>query len=140
MLSETADFIHERYGNSIGIGLLATSGTVTSRVYHAAFEARGMGLIVPDEFHQQKVMSAIYGPLGVKAGHVDGMCKMELLQAVAHLAERGAQVIILGCTELPLVLSQTEAFAVAGATVAILDPTDILARKCASLAHTVAVA
>ena len=140
MLSETADFIRERYGNSIGIGLLATSGTVTSRVYHAAFEAHGMELIIPDEFHQQKVMSAIYGPLGVKAGHADGMCKMELLQAVTHLADRGAQVIILGCTELPLVLSQAEAFAVAGATVAILDPTDILARKCASLAQTVAVA
>jgi len=49
------------------------------------------------------------------------------------LAGRGAEIVILGCTELPLLLQQNDAFPVAGKTVAIVDPTEILARKCVSL-------
>jgi aspartate racemase len=90
---------------------------------------------VPDARHQQDVMEAIYGEHGVKAGHTDGPGKEALLRATAHLAERGATVIILGCTELPLLLPQHPAFAIAGKTVALLDPTDILARRCVALAR-----
>ncbi len=55
---------------------------------------------------------------------------MDVLVALASLARRGAEIIVLGCTELPLLLSQTEAFPVADGTVVILDPTDILAKAC----------
>ena len=80
-------------------------------------------------------MAAIYGPQGVKAGFTAGQCREELLRALAFLVQLGAEVVILGCTQLPLLLQQDDAFPVGDATVAIVDPTEILARKCVSLGN-----
>jgi aspartate racemase len=135
MLDETVRHIVRHYAGHATVGLLATSGTVSSGVYHAAAEGSGFDLIVPDARHQQDVMEAIYGEHGVKAGYTDGPGKAALLRAAAHLAGRGATVLILGCTELPLLLPQHPAFAIAGKTVALLDPTDLLALRCVALAH-----
>jgi aspartate racemase len=133
MLRETAEHIRRKYGESSKVGLLATSGTVESRVYHDVIVPAGFELIVPDAKNQERVMNAIYGPKGVKAGFTEGKCADELRAALVSLARRGAEVIILGCTELPLLLARSDAFPVDGKTVAVLDPTDILARKCISL-------
>jgi aspartate racemase len=92
-------------------------------------------LIVPDEENQNLVMNAIYGKKGVKAGFTEGLCVDDLLRALTSLALREAEVIILGCTELPLLLKQNKALPVAGKTVVLLDPTEILARKCVSLSR-----
>jgi aspartate racemase len=108
---------------------------VRSHVYHDVVERTGFRLVVPDEDYQQKVMNSIYGEKGVKAGYTEGKCKADLLQALEHLVQKGAGVIILGCTELPLLLSQTDGFPVAGKSVVVLDPTEILARKCVSLSR-----
>lgn len=135
MLEETIGHIHKRYGTAKPVGLLATSGTVQSRVYHAIAEAAGLTLVVPDPLHQSKVMEAIYGEEGVKAGYTSGRCKDNLLDAAAHLADSGAQVLILGCTELPLLLPQCEHFKLGDRTVALIDPTEILARRCVELAQ-----
>ena len=50
--------------------------------------------------------------------------------AIDHLAQRGAGVIVLGCTELPLLFPQTEQFDAGGHTIALLDPTLLLASAC----------
>jgi aspartate racemase len=47
---------------------------------------------------------------------------------------RGAGVFLLGCTELPLILDETDEFPIADSRVAIVDPTAVLARKVAKLA------
>ena len=78
-------------------------------------------------------MSAIYGPAGVKAGYTTGPCREELLQAAAHLVEQGAQVLILGCTELPLIVPQSDEFMIEGVSVMLVDPTTVLARRCVAL-------
>jgi aspartate racemase len=88
--------------------------------------------------NQDRVMNAIYGPKGVKAGFTLGECFEDFLLALTSLVQRGADIIILGCTELPLLLEQNDAFPVAGKTVAVLDPTDIMARKCVSLGRQAA--
>lgn len=133
MLFETAECIRRNHGTCRKIGLLATSGTIGSRVYHDAIGDAGLELLVPDEENQSRVMNAIYGPKGVKAGFTEGECVEDLLRALTSLVLRGAEVIILGCTELPLLLEQNENFPVAGKTVVVLDPTEILARKCIQL-------
>jgi len=135
MLDETVRHIGAHYPGHGTVGLLATSGTVASGVYRAAARGAGFDLIVPDAQHQQYVMEAIYGSQGVKAGYTEGPRKEALLRACAHLARRGASVIILGCTELPLLLPRDPAFAIAGTTVALLDPTDLLAQRCVTLAR-----
>jgi aspartate racemase len=129
MLDETMTQVADRFPGRT-VGLLATSGTVQSGVYAAAARRAGITLIVPDAAHQARVTQAIYGPAGVKAGHTEGRCRDDLLAAIGHLAERGAQVAILGCTELPLILQQDEHFAVDGRSIALLDPTMLLAAAC----------
>ena len=136
MLFETAECIRREHQSCRRIGLLATSGTIGSRVYHDAIADAGFDLIVPDEENQKRVMNAIYGPRGVKAGFTEGECVEDLLLALTSLVVRGADAIVLGCTELPLLLKQNEKFPVAGKTVVVLDPTEILARACVRMSGT----
>jgi aspartate racemase len=133
MLAETVRHISEHFDGHAKVGLLATTGTVRSRVYHEAARSCAFELMVPDAHHQALVMEAIYGNQGVKAGFVDGPCKQALLRALAHLAERGCTVVILGCTELPLLLPEHPAYDIGGQAIVLLDPTAILARRCVAL-------
>ena len=89
--------------------------------------------MLPDAPHQVLVMSAIYGPQGVKAGFTNGQCSQALQAALEHLVDRGAQAIILGCTELPLVIAADDALMVRGRPIRVVDPTDLLAKRCVSL-------
>ncbi|MBT2339088.1 MULTISPECIES: amino acid racemase [Pseudomonas] len=138
MLSETVGWIEHRYGSGRAIGLLATSGTVQSQVYHQAARRAGLQIVTPGVDYQALVMEAIYGPRGIKAGFTQGLCREQLLLAAEHLCELGAGVLVLGCTELPLVLEHCEAFEVNGHRVALVDPTRILALKCVGLAGALA--
>ncbi len=135
MLSETVEWIARTYGSGKAIGLLATSGTVQSQVYHQAARRAGLQVLTPGVDYQAMVMDAIYGPRGIKAGFTQGLCKEQLLLAAEHLCELGAGVLILGCTELPLVLAHCEAFEINGHRVALVDPTMILAQRCVALAQ-----
>ena len=134
MLSETVAFILRHHGASAKVGLLATAGTIASGVYHDAARHVGLTLLVPDEAAQQRVTQAIYGERGVKAGFTDGQCREDLLAGAAQLVEQGARVLILGCTELPLILAQMRTWVVGQASVALVDPTEVLAQRCVRLA------
>jgi len=133
MLYETMSHIRRRYGDDRIVGLLATTGTVSSRVYHDVAAKENVSIIVPDGHHQQKVMTSIYGPSGVKAGFISETARRDLLDAMEHLVERGAEIIVLGCTELPLLQPQTDEAWIAGKEITILDPTAILAKRCVEL-------
>ena len=135
MLYETACTIRDDYPKCHSIGLLATSGTIESRVYHDVLEAMDLHVEVPDDEYQEKVMAAIYGDKGVKAGFTTGACVDDLLAALAHVVDRGAEAVILGCTELPILLEATDSYPVGGKSIVVLDPTEILARRCVALAQ-----
>ena len=135
MLHETVRYIGLHHPGCLRVGLLATAGTIGSGVYHEAAAGAPFELLVPDRPHQALVMRAIYGERGVKAGYLDGECRDDLMRALAHLVDAGATVVILGCTELPLLLREDAAFSIGGRDVALLDPTAILARRCVALAR-----
>lgn len=86
------------------IGLIATTGTVRSGIVTKAFQPAGIAVIVPSARDQKRVMTAIYGPKGVKAGFIEGLARTIVLGIAAGLVRRGAQAILAGCTEVPLVL------------------------------------
>ena len=130
MLAETVAYIRARHPQCRRVGLLGTNGTIASRVYHDIVEVAGLEILVPDAEHQALVMRAIYGEHGVKAGFTSGPCRDDLMRALEHLVHRGAEVALLGCTELPLILAMDENFAVGDRRVVLLDPTTILAREC----------
>ncbi|MGF6610314.1 aspartate racemase [Paraburkholderia sp. WSM4175] len=134
MLTCTADYLRETFPGLREVGVLATSGTLASRVYEQALDARGLVQIAPSATAQARLMNAIYGPRGVKAGHASGECCEDLAAAVDDLLARGVQVIVLACTELPLLLRDPVLACPGGRVVRLVDPTEVLARRCVAYA------
>ena len=124
MIKETRKFISQNYPNVRKIGLLATTGTIKTRVYHDVFEPKGFEIIVPSEkLQEENVMEAIYGEKGIKAGFTDDHPK-ELMRVVAsYLHKQGSEAVIMGCTEIPLVLEDGD-----DVLVPLINPTRILAQ------------
>jgi aspartate racemase len=119
MIRETARVVAERYPQSRDIGLLATSGTIQTGLYEKEFARLGRRTIVPDSTVESgKVMKAIDL---IKAGNTGKESEDLLAEAGAHLEARGAQVLVLGCTEIPL------AFNPERATVPVVNATRVLA-------------
>lgn len=134
MLTETASDIVRVHGRQARVGLLGTDATIATRVYHDAAAAVGLALMTPDAAHQALVMQAIFGPDGVKTRGPNEAAAAMLDRAIGHLAAQGAEVAILGCTELPLLAQESASHAVDGHRIALADPTAILARRCVALA------
>ena len=134
MITTTAEYILENFGKGTIVGLLATSGTIQSKVYFNVLTHFGLQIVVPDESHQNLVMESIYGEMGVKAGYTSGLCKEQINGGVNHLIKKNAQVIILGCTELPLLFPQNQGHNDTKLSIELIDPTLILAKKVVQLA------
>jgi len=100
MIRETAIEVANNYPGVKTVGLLATTGTIESGLYNRELEAKGFEVITPsDSILDNMVMKAVYG---IKA-KTDPRFNEDLLAiAGQHLADRGAEVIVLGCTEIPL--------------------------------------
>ncbi|MCD7825964.1 MAG: amino acid racemase [Clostridiaceae bacterium] len=85
-------------------GILATTGTLKSGVLEREFRAVDIDIIVPDERLQGMVMEIIYGQIK-KGKRID----WEMFSAVSEaLFEKGAEKLVLGCTELPLVQKERQ--------------------------------
>jgi aspartate racemase len=134
MLTCTADYLRETFPGLREVGVLATSGTLASRVYEQALDARGFVQIAPSAAAQARLMNAIFGPRGAKAGHTSGECCDDLAVALDDLVAQGVQVIVLACTELPLLLREPVLACAGGRVMRLVDPTDVLARRCVAYA------
>jgi aspartate racemase len=134
MLGCTADYLRETFPGLREVGVLATSGTLASGVYEQSLAARGFVQIAPAAPAQVRLMNAIYGPRGAKAGYTSGECGDDLAAALDDLVAQGTQVIVLGCTELPLLLRDAVLACPGGRVVRLVDPTDVLARACVTAA------
>lgn len=133
MIEAVADHIEQSSPDTQTVGLMATSGTVATGIYHQVFGKTSIKLISPQDSYQEMVMEAIYGEEGIKAGVVEGKPRHNLVATATHLIEKGAQALILGCTELPLVFPGITEIEIEGRNYPLLDPTAILARKCVRL-------
>ena len=119
MIREAAQAVVERYPGRTRVGLLATTGTIASGLYEREFRDRGIRVVCPDESIQSRcVMRAVYR---IKAGG-DKKASEDLLFAAGQDVEnKGAEVIVLGCTEIPL------AFNPQRASVPVVNATRVLA-------------
>jgi aspartate racemase len=107
MIRETVRHVVERYPECQHIGLLATSGTIRSGLYEKEFAVSGRQTIIPDEsVETEYVMKAI---MKIKAGNSGKESEDLLAVAGAHLEAKGAQVLVLGCTEIPLAFNPNRA-------------------------------
>jgi len=104
-------------------GLLATSGTIETGIYRN-YAQETVEIIYPDEEYQNMVMKVIYGKNGIKAGYKDSGLTESLMKVANHLKEKGANRIIAGCTEIRLVLDNSDFD-----DIELLKPIDIIAEK-----------
>jgi aspartate racemase len=118
------------------IGILSTNGTYLHRIYSGPIAERGLEPVTlalessPERAgpHQNDVHHAITNTeWGIKSGSEARRgypaARAVLKAAARRLQELGAEVLILGCTEIPLALEQTDV-----PEVPLLDPLDALAR------------
>lgn len=89
-------------------GLIASTGTIKTRLFHDTFAKAGIDVISPDEEEQKQVMEAIFGSEGIKAGCASWAPKELIVNTARILIGRGAEAIIAGCTEVPLVLEEKD--------------------------------
>jgi len=101
------------------VGLLASIGAYETEIYHQHFKKFNIEVISPEEKDKEEVMKAIYV---VKAGNLFERIKKSILKIAQELIDKGAEVIIAGCTEIPLILKEGDV------SVPIIDPTQILAK------------
>ena len=122
-IQETARFIHEKHGGFKKIGIIASTGTLQSGIFHRALEAYDFeGVILKPGDQKTYFMEPVYSEWGIKAGHIHGEPTYRLKKAVRILADMGAQAVISGCTEVPLVI-KPEDF-----ELPIVDVIDIMAK------------
>lgn len=97
ILFETA--AHVKRTGAKTVGILATEGTVRSGAYAHVCQQVGLDCIVPDDEHQAILSDIIYGQ--IKQGKPVDMAKFERVRD--HMTSRGADKLVLGCTELSLI-------------------------------------
>jgi aspartate racemase len=85
------------------VGLLGTRYTMTGPVYRAALEKRDCELLVPDEATREQLNTAIFDELC--NGIFERSTTDLFLSAIEDLKSRGAECVILGCTEIPLIVT-----------------------------------
>lgn len=99
------------------VGLLGTRFTMQDAFYRDGLNHRGIQTLVPDAADQAEIHRIIFDELCV--GTIRAESKAFYLQQIDRLAEQGAQAIILGCTEIGLLLQQQDT------PVPLLDSTEL---------------
>ena len=115
LVEETVSYLHSRGISRAGI--MATDGTIQSGLFQKELERQGMKALVPKADYQKDVMHLIYE--NIKIGTEPEMDRFQ--RAAGHLRKQGAEVIILGCTELSLIKRDQKIGA------GFLDALDVLA-------------
>jgi aspartate racemase len=96
MVEETVKYTEKKFGKDTVVGILATDGTIKSKIYENYYTNLGIKTVVPDKT-QADVMKFIYDVIK-KGNYNEGTSLM--FSAVEELKEMGATSFLLGCTEL----------------------------------------
>ena len=109
------------------VGLLGTAFTMEQDFYKGRLtEKYGLEVLVPDANERLMVHDVIYQELCL--GVIKPQSKQAYVDIVDHLARQGAEAVILGCTEIGLLIKQTDT------TVPLYDTTFIHAEQAVTLA------
>ncbi|OWK32492.1 aspartate/glutamate racemase family protein [Sphingomonas mucosissima] len=124
LVEETVGAVSREHGAARRIGVLAANGAAEARLYERALEASALIPVVPDQAMRANFMNGIWQ---IKAGDL-ASGRSAVAAAAMQLIAEGAEVIIAGCTEVPLVIGPGDL------PVPLIDSTDVLARRAVSFA------
>ena len=108
------------------VGLLGTKYTMTQDFYKAKLMEAGLEVVIPDAAGVERVNDVIYNELCL--GKILPESKGAFLDIICQLKEAGAQGVILGCTEIGLLVQQADT------DLPVFDTTQIHAVKAAMTA------
>lgn len=108
------------------VGLLGTKYTMTQDFYKQKLIDAGIRVVIPDEAGVELVNRVIYGELCL--GIVRDESRQQFVSVIENLKTSGAQGVILGCTEIGLLISQADT------ALPVFDTTRIHAESAAQFA------
>ncbi len=108
------------------VGLLGTKRTMEEEFYKTRLKALGIDTLVPGAEDRAFTDRAIFEEL--LKGILDPKTKARLLNIMGDLQQKGAQGIVLGCTEIPLIIKDNDA------DIPLLDTTKIHAQAIVDFA------
>ena len=106
------------------VALLGTKYTMEQDFYKSKLIERGIQVIIPEEADREFINNTIYHELCL--GMIKDASRQKLLTICKELASQGAQGIILGCTEIGLLINQSET------DIPLFDTTQIHAKSAAA--------
>lgn len=105
IVSETAKKINE--GGYKKVGLLGTKFTMEMDFYRGKLESTGLQVLIPEKQETRNyIQFTLREELGV--GFINPQTKEKYQEIVGELVARGAECIVLGCTEIPMLVSQED--------------------------------
>lgn len=108
------------------VGLLGTKYTMTQELYKEKLLEAGLGVIIPDQSGVEEVNRIIYDELCL--GQIKESSREIYLAIMDNLKNAGAEAVILGCTEIGLLVKQEDT------DMPLFDTTVIHAQRAAQLA------
>mgnify|MGYP001946730869 FL=1 len=109
------------------VGLLGTAFTMEQEFYKGRLRDNfGLNVVIPNEKDREIVHNVIYQELCL--GEIQPASKVEYLRIIESLAAKGAEAVILGCTEIGMLVNQTDT------KITLLDTTYIHAQKAVEFA------
>ncbi len=108
------------------VALLGTKYTMTQDFYKARIQDQGIQVLVPDPAEIETVNRVIYDELCL--GEIRDASRQAYVRIIERLGDRGAEGVILGCTEIGLLIDQSDT------TLPVFDTTQIHARAAAQMA------
>lgn len=121
----TAQYLMNK--NVSKVGILATSTTIIKEVYDQELKQKGITLIKPNNEEQSMLTNVIMNQLAGKTSQLD---KEKLTKIVINMKERGAEAVLIACTDLPMVTNQIDA------DIKLIDCTQIYADEAARFANS----
>jgi len=125
IVEETVKEIELDHPETRHVGVLATDACLVAGVYQKELSVADKTSILPDVDGQQECMTLIGR---IKAGDTSPDVQNRMIVLANQLIAAGAEAVIAGCTEIPLVLKNSDI------TVPLISSTDILAKRTVAIA------
>lgn len=108
-------------------GLLGTKFLVQSETYTKRLQEEfNIAIVIPDLTQRETINDIIY--LELVKGIVKDQSRKKIMSVIENLMDRGIEAIILGCTEIPLIIKQDNC------QIPVIDTTDIHAKSAVKFA------
>jgi aspartate racemase len=107
------------------VGIAASTAVLLTDLYKKRFHAHGIEVLYPDDLYQQKLLDVIKR---VKAGETVDAVTETISTIFNHITEKGAEVIIIACTELSVVCGEMPFRMIDAAEVLAQETVDVVKR------------